>query len=285
MLLVAVAATVALLSNADMAHAAGVSAAQVAGYQSGQLVGNESNNPNAALGAPHGDTSFGALTPFNPPFDGSDIVTVRQGGFIELQFASPVAVGPGAMLGVFVNNGIIDVSPAEFDDLGNTISGGTGQAGSPAAYFSPTPRAMVSVRGSGGSFVPVSDQPITFANPTNAYTDTTIDKYFAPLGNTLADPLKPFTGTLSDFDGKSYAQMVSLLNGSAGGTWLSLAGTGLDSVESVRFDVPAGANYRLVLDSVSATPTPEPAGAMICFIVVGGCTMRRRRRIERSTKE
>jgi hypothetical protein len=84
------------------------------------------------LGVPHGDTSFGALTPFNPPFQGTDIVTVRGGGFIELQLGSPIAVGPGAMLGVFVNNGIIDVSPAEFDEQFNVISGGTGQAGTPA---------------------------------------------------------------------------------------------------------------------------------------------------------
>jgi hypothetical protein len=274
-----VVAAMLMLGFSGAAQAAS-SASHVVGYASGTLVGNESNDSGAALGVPNGDTSFGALTPFNPPFMGSDIVTVRQGGFIELQLSSPVQVGPGAMLGVFVNNGIIDVSPAEFDDLGNAISGGTGQAGTSAAFFSPAPRAMVSVRGSSGDFVPLGAQPITFDIPTNAYTDTTIDKYFAPLGSSLADPFKPFMGTLSSFDGLSYGQMVSLLNGSAGGTWISLADTGLPSVEYVRFDVPMGANYRLVLDSVSATPAvPEPATATATMLTVTvACFVRRHRR-------
>ena len=264
-----------LTARADAAS----SAAEVVNYASGQLVGNESNNPSAALGVPKGDTGYGALTPFNPPFAASDIVTVREGGFIELRLSSPLQVGPGAQLGVFVNNGIIDVSPAEFDNDGNVTSGGTGLAGTPAGYFSPVPAALVSVRGATGSFVPLDDTPITFDIPTNAYTDTAIDKYYAPLGNATADPFKPFDGELAHFNGLTYPQIVSLLDGSAGGTWLSLAGLPLETVEYVRFEVPTGANYRLVLDAVTAsTAVPEPGAVAAVLLASAACAVRRRRR-------
>ena len=265
-------------SPGDARAATPISGAEVIEYNSGQLVGNESDNPSAALGVPNGDTSYGALTPFNPPFLAGDIVTVRDGGFIELRLSSPVPVAPGAMLGVFVNNGIIDVSPAQFDNDGNVISGGTGQAGTPAGYFSPTPAARVSVRGATGGFVPLDEAPITFDIPTNAYTDTAIDKYFAPLGSDLADPFKPFDGGLSDFNGLTYPQMLDLLDGSAGGTWLSLAGVPVDAVEYVRFEVPSGANYRLVLDALTASPAvPEPAAAAAAVLFIGAGMLGRRR--------
>lgn len=273
-----VAAALAIFGVTATANAGTASGAQVVGYASGQLVGNESNNPAAALGVPNGDTGYGALTPFNPPFLGSDIVAVREGGFIELRLSSPVQVGPGAQLGVFVNNGIIDVSPAEFDNDGNVTSGGTGQAGTPAAYFSPAPAALVSVRGATGSFVPLDNAPITFDIPTNAYTDTAIEKYYAPLGSAPANPFKPFDGAPSDFDGLNYPQMVTLLDGSAGGTWVSLAALPLDTVEYVRFEVPSGANYRLVLDAVTAVPVPEPGAAAAGALLIGlACSVRRRR--------
>jgi hypothetical protein len=41
---------------------------------------------------------------------------------------------------------------------------------------------------------------------------------------------------------------------------------------------PTGANYRLVLDSVSATAVPEPAATVTMFIAAGAVLMRRRRR-------
>ncbi len=91
------------------------------------------NNSSAALGTLTGDTTFGGLTPFNPPFDPSQIVIVSAGGNLTLHLSAPVAT-TGQTLGVFVNNGLVDVS-----------ADGSGQASNPAITFSDFPQAIVSV--------------------------------------------------------------------------------------------------------------------------------------------
>jgi hypothetical protein len=257
------------LGGAALAGAAPVTASEVVSYVPG-AAREDFRNASAALGLPSGDTTFGALTPFNPPFSNSQIVIVGAGGELTLRLSSPVAPRPGAApeLGVFVNNGLIDVSP-----------GGTGTAGVPAGTFSPAPAARVSVSDDGTRFVPLGAGPLglaTFENPTNFFTDTHIDNYSAPLGTAAADFSKPFTGTLSSFDGLTYEQMVTLLDGSAGGNWLDLSGTGLSSVQYVRFEVPEGANARLVLDAVTAVP--EPGAALLALAPLAALLRRRVRR-------
>jgi len=257
-----VTASLSALAAASPAGAV-VTASSVVDYQPGSAT--SFTKPAAALGLPVGDTTFGALTPFNPPFKDDHIVIVGSGGSITLRLSAPVAAGgAGPDIGVFSNNGLIDVSP-----------GGTGTAGSPAATFSPPSAARVSVSSDGQTFVPLSAAPSVFANPTNFYTDVSIDNYSAPIGNAVADFSKPFMGTLSDFGGLTYQQMVQLLGGSGGGTWLDVTGTGLSSVEYVRFDVPAGAGERLVLDAV--TTVPEPAAGLV-LLMTSSFLIRRRAR-------
>ncbi len=239
-----------------------VSASAVVNYQPGSAPSNFQNS-GAALGEPAGDTGFGALTPFNPPFQSSDIVIIGAGGSLTLQLSAPVFAGSGPELGVFVNNGIIDVSDT-----------GTGIAGNPAATFSAFPQANVSVSFDGLLFVPIGTGPTVFDKPTNVYTDTQISNYFAPLGTMKADVAKPFLGDLSDFDGLDYAQMLTLLDDSAGGTWLDVSATGLPVVRFVRFDVPEGASSRMVVDAVTAIPEP---GALSALLLVVGATCLRRR--------
>jgi hypothetical protein len=239
-----------------------VTASQVVDYQPGSAT--SFTNPGAALGLPQGDTSFGALTPFNPPFTSDQIVVVGAGGRLTLRLSSPVpAGGAGPEVGVFVNNGLVDVS-----------EDGSGRAGSPPATFSPFPAALVSVSSDGQQFVPLGAGPFVFTNPTNFYTDVTIDNYSAPLGGAAADFSKPFTGTIDSLAGLTYPQIVQLLDGSAGGTWLDVTPAGLASVQYVRFDVPAGETQRLVLDAVTAVPEPAAAG----LVAAGAALLIRRRR-------
>lgn len=249
---------VAVLAVCPAARAV-VTAAEVVSYQPGSAT--SFTNPAAALGLPMGDTTFGALTPFNPPFKPEHIVIVGAGGSATLRMSSPVpAGGAGPDLGVFSNNGIIDVSAT-----------GSGQAGTPAATFSPPGVARVSVSSDGVTFLPVREEPFVFENPTNFYTDVTIADFSAPLGSLVADFANPFTGTLSSFSGLGYPQVLQLLDGSAGGTWLDVTSTGLPTVQYVRFDVPAG--ERLVLDAVTAVPEP----GLICAPAVALLSLRRRR--------
>ena len=218
----------------------------------------------AALGLPTGDTGFGALTPFNPPFDPQQIVVVQSGGDLTLHLGAPVAVHPGPQLGVFTNVG---------------VSGSAdGVADFPATPFGDFPQAMVSVSSDGVTYVPLSNNPITFDIPSNVYTDTSISNFQAPLGTHLADFTKPFTGAFDDFGGKSYAEILTLLNGSAGGTWLDLSPAGLATVQYVKFAVPDGAPYKLALDAVTAVPEPTAASLLI---LAGSALVSRRRRGER----
>lgn len=248
---------------ASQSRAAAIYASEVSAYTPGTA--NASfQNASAALGPIAGDTTFGGLNPFNPPFSSSHIVIVGEGGSLTLHLGQPVATGPSAKLGVFVNNGLVDVS-----------GDGSGQTGSPPTTFSPLPRAIVSVSADPlGPFVLLNGgNPVTFENPTNAYLDTTITNFFQTLGTQLADQSKPFTGHLGDLAGETYPQIRTTLNGSAGGTWVDLSGTALPAVQYVRFEVPAGAEYRMVVDSIAAVPEPG-AGAIV---VLGLLTLRRRR--------
>jgi hypothetical protein len=126
----------------------------------------------------------------------------------------------------------------------------------------------------GDAWVPLSASPIAFSNPSNYFTDTSISNYYAPLGTAQADFFQPFEGTLADFSGKSYAQMLTLLDGSAGGTWLDISGTGLSSVRYVRFEVPQGESYRMMIDAVTAVPEP---GSFTLALLAGAMLLRRGR--------
>lgn len=229
------------------------------------LPGSTFINASAALGVPPAVVSGGAVTPFSPPFLDSNIVVVRPGGSLTLGLSSAVPVLGGLQLGVFSNIGLIDVS-----------AGGTGVAGSPAGTFSAFPRALVSVSSDGTSFFPLGAGPVTFSNPTNRFLDVAPWTGYSPQpGAVESDVFKAFFGGFSDFSGKTYAEMLPLFGGSAGGTWLDLSASGLSSVGFVRFEVPAGADYRLVLDAVTAV-VPEPAGAALGLAVAGLLLVSRR---------
>ena len=100
---------------------------------------------------------------------------------------------------------------------------------------------------------------MTFDVPTNGYTDLT-DPYSSSAGSVPSDFQQPFTGGLSSFGGLSYfdaggPDMLDLLAGSGGGTWLDISGTGLSRVGYIRFslsnDGNSGTNFNFELDAVS----------------------------------
>lgn len=251
-----------------LAHGAAITADTVVGYAPGNASATFQNST-AAVGALTGDTTYGGMNPFNPPFDPSQIVIVGAGGNLTLHLSAPVATS-GRTLGVFVNNGLVDIS-----------ADGSGQASTPAITFSDFPQAIVSVSADGSTYVPLNGgSPITFTNPSNYFLDSPIVNYFQNLGNVVADESKPFLGDITSFDGKNFQQILTVLDGSAGGNWLDLSGTALASVSDVRFTVPAGASYRMVVDGVAgvaANPVPEPA-SLACLGLGGLLLLARKRR-------
>lgn len=235
--------------------AAGISTADsVVNYVPGNFVNIQTStafqNSSALLGAITGDTTFGGVTPFNPPFSSSQIVALGTGGELTLHLSQPVPAN-GRTLGVFTNNGLIDVS-------GN----GSGTANATPGTLHSLPEAVVSVSQDGNNFVTLNNgNPLTFDIPTNDYLDQPIVNGKQPLGSVTAFQSKPFLGTISSFSNENYAQIKTTLNASAGGTWIDTSGAGLPSVNYVRFDVPAAANYRMVVDSVAGMTAAAPIAA------------------------
>lgn len=234
------------------------------------------NGGTPALGLPSTlDASFDPtnVTPFTPAYDSAAVTVVRPGGHITLHFAQTVSDAAGRDIGVFGITGLA----AAGDSSGNSVFAAPG----PATFSESAAIVSVSQTGAPGSFVALNaGNPIAFNIPANAFLDTalTYDSQFgyvsgAAGGSLPANPFKPFNGSLSDFSGLSYSQMLTLLNGSAGGTWLDLAGTGLPSINYIRFDVPSTAQYQFFLDAVTAVPEPASLG----LFTLGSLLLLRRR--------
>ncbi len=252
-------------------QAAAQYAAAVVSYDAGATPVAGFTTAAAALGEPErftGEGLFpGVVSPFYPPYLSSEIVSVGAGGQITLRlshYAIPQAAEPE--IGVFQNIGLVDL------DYPN------GQAGTPATTFGDLDEAIVDVSTDGVDWVSLGS--ITFDVPTNGYTDLT-DPFSATPGNLPSDFRQPFTGSLSSFDGLPYfdaggPDMLDLLAGSGGGTWLDISDTGLPKVGYIRFSVAndgdAGTSLNFELDAVSishaATGTaivPEPTMWSLVF--------------------
>jgi hypothetical protein len=228
----------ALLGSALPAAASPTTADQVVAYTPGNARA-DFQIPAAALGNLNGDTGYGALNPFNPPFSSNDIVIVGEGGSLTLHLSTNVPTN-GTNLGVYVNNGYIDTSAT-----------GTGQTDAGPNAFSAFPKAVVSVSQDGSAWYALSQQPTSFPVATNYYTDTAISGYFQPLGSQHASQFLPYLGTSQQLANSTYEQIKTTFNGSAGGNWLDLKGVPLPAINYVRFDVPTGAG-RMVVDAIGA---------------------------------
>jgi len=236
------------------------------------------NDPNAVLGKPGdivgvGSGFEGVFSPFNPHYESSELTGIGFGGQLTLQLQNFVTVTTGAReIGIWSNVGLTDV------DYPN------GTADNPTSTFSSPSSAVVSVSANGVDWVTLNGgAPITFSLPGLYYSNAGPFDSTAPESPVLADFGKPFTGTLSDFDGKTYPQIVETLNGSAGGTWLDLDSTGLSEVGYIRFNGVASGE-ELYLNAVSINSTlsggavPEPASGVLLLIGVSGMLFLSRRR-------
>jgi hypothetical protein len=266
------------LSLPQLAHA--ITTDAVADYAPGspgdQFSAPYQNGGAPATGLPSTlDASFDPtnVTPFTPAYDAAAVTLVRPGGHITLHFAQTVSDNAGRDIGVFGITGIA----AGSDSSGNSVVASAG----PATFSESQAIVSVSQTGAPGSFVALNNGlPIPFNIPANAFLNSTLtyDSQFgfvssATGGTTPANFLQPFNGSLADFSGLSYTQILALLNGSAGGTWLDLSTSGLPSINYIRFDVPADADYQFFLDGVTAVPEPASLG----LLSLGSLLLLRRR--------
>jgi hypothetical protein len=214
-------------------------------FNNPSVVGDPTASPTAGLT----DLDYGfpeVISPFNPPADADQLVTIGSGGSITMQFSQPVNVlSSSPTLGIFTGIGFFDSQyPA-------------GVNYTPAQTFD-TQSAVVSVSQDGQNWVSLGLQD--FNIPENYYANAANPYQFpAPDPAQLADFGKAYTGTFDQFDGENFSQILSTLNGSAGGTWLNLAGTSLSEINYIQFSEPTGqapVTSFVAINAISASGLP-----------------------------
>lgn len=225
----------------------------VTSYNPGTGFSTGYTNATAALGEPSRVTPGlygGPVTPFNPAYLPSQLVSIGAGGSLTVQFDKPVHNHPrnrfGIDLIVFGNPGFIITNEFSFDTF-NWI-------GTPATdgslFGANIGESRVSVSQDGVNFYPL--------NPAHA---PTVDGSMPTEGTgdftTPADP----SLTAADFAGLTEEQIRALYYGSAGGTGYDLA-TAQDAngnrvhlqwISYVRIEVLSGKSD---VDGVSAVSNP-----------------------------
>jgi hypothetical protein len=244
--------------------ALGVFATNVESYEKGTLDSSFDSytTPSSALGAPAPVVGVGVfpnvLSAFSPAYLPPEIVVVGDGGHLTLKLAAPVVPQAGPEIGVISNVGLSDGGGFATP---NVIFGGGW--------------AEVLVSENGSAFVSLGT--IVFENPASYFTNAGPYDSSAPSSPGYSDLGKPFTGTLSSFAGQTYAQVLSTLDGSIGGTWIDISPANLASVQYVKFVVADDGDpfTKFAVDSVTTVPEPAAVGMLLCAMPLLG----RRRRV------
>lgn len=269
-----IATLVAAATLATVAAAQSPGAQAVVGYDAGTTPTAGYTTPTAALGTParvtgHGSPYEAVVSPFNPPWDTDQVVSIGEGGYLTLEFAQPITNDAAHPFGVdallFGNAGFYDAAWP------------SGTLTSPPILFGDD-AAQFAVSADGVNFVDLG--PITAGLfPTIGYSDA--GAYATTAGSVPTDFQRPVNPalTLSDFDGLTYAEVLALYDGSAGGTPLDISGSGLESVRFVRIAVPddGDAETALNFEIDALVAVPEPAGILLLLAAAVVCRRPARR--------
>ena len=220
-------------------------------------------NPDRALGEPSRVTPFfgpanADVTPFNPPWPNSQLVSVGTGGSITLHLGEVVRHDPSHPFGVdfsiFGNNGfrVLDYNLPE----ANWTTDGQ------LFNFDPPGSSTVWVSENNKDYFQLVPPPGAMA---------TVDGLFPTEGHgSFLKPMDPILGSPA-FIGLDLPGIRKLYNGSAGGAGFDLSwaqaldGTPvkLDGIEYLRVDVLDG---KVEIDGVAVVPEPQ----WMALLAVGG---------------
>ena len=243
-----------LAATASLSHAQVFFADSASNYVAGPGTSGF-QDPASALGKPVAETGFGMLTPFNSAFAGDHVVAIGPGGTLTLHLQK-TAASTGTPIGIHAAVGIID------NDWPN------GDPGPQATPFTNPRISNVAVSYDGATWVNLGQH--VFESPTNYYAQgITTPGYQGSPGTVEADWAKPFPQPLSAFDGQTWSQMLTTLDGSAGGAWLPISAPSLPGINFVRFNVPTSADYPMFIDAIAGNAQNIAVNSSSTFTATG----------------
>ena len=206
-------------------------AAEVIQYSPGADVPAGFDDPTTALGEPTRFTGVGSfpgvVTPFNPAFLGSEVVTIGTGGSLTLRLGTPAldaATNPfGVDLIIFHNGGYIDAS---FPD---GVVGGT--------FFD---GGKIEVSADGVEFFAIPGREAESDFPTLGYLDlaTPFTEVRGRVPSDFRVPVDPAIDPM----GMDWGQLLAAYGRSGGGVGIDIASVGLSEVNFVRITAGDGAS-------------------------------------------
>ena len=204
------------------------------------------DDPTTTLGPPNRCTSYGVVSPFNPAFETTEIVSIGAGGSLTVAFAAPVVDDPanpfGVDLLVFSNAGFVDASLPD-GIVGGLISDG----------------GLIEVSADGTAWVPVPGAIAEGLFPTLSYLDSgPYDFEPGSMPTSFTRPVDPSL-TLADLLGFSVPELVLAYGGSGGGVGIDLSPLGLEAISFVRVVVPEDSDFNVEIDAF-ADVAPAVAG-------------------------
>lgn len=227
-------------------------------------------DPNAALGAASrmSGASFGfpsVVSPFSPPFETDQVVSIGHGGSITLRMGRVVRDRASHAFGidfiVFANAGFIDVAyPA-------------GLVGDAPALFGAGPSVLVEASNDNVHWFTVQMRRLDLM-PTLGYLDS--GPFDASPGSIESDfrvAMDPSL-SLSDVAGLTYSELIALYGRSGGGIGFDLASSGLDEARYLRFTHGGDSFEPFEIDAVSVVPAP---GGLAALLLGAGLALRRSR--------
>lgn len=217
-------------------------ASSVISYAPGSNAATGYTNPLSALGAPELLTGEGidpsVVTPFQPAFLPSEIVSIGAGGQLTLGFSPPIVDHPGNPFGIdliiFGNSFFIDAAYPQGVVGGLVADGGT-----------------IELSADGTSWISLPGLAADGHFPTLAFSDS--GAYDSAVGSNATDPCRPVDPALGvdSLIGLSYAELIDAYDGGSGGTGVDIKAAGLESVVAVRITVAPGFNPNVEVDAIS----------------------------------
>jgi hypothetical protein len=211
-------------------------------------------NPATALGPPERMTGDGfapqVVTPFQPAFLASELVSIGMGGQLVLAFDHDVVDDPRNPFGI----DLLVFSNAFYTDVG----GGSGVVGS---LFGEGGAVAVSADGLAWTTVPLVVADGAF--PTLGFSD--VLPFQTTPGRVQTDFTKPVDPGLrgAALAGLDWPSLVAAYDGAGGGAGIDLASVGLAAIRFVR--ISGGASFGVspevdAIADVAPRPTEGPLG-------------------------